>query len=106
MILPIVFQLRGTQDSLLLQVQTHPPQLVPSSTCVKQRKEQFKTPSQIWLVDTYWQCYFSSLTLHYMRWGSVYSFSLTVILYLHFLPNALAAEVLGFVEVVCSKATC
>ena len=29
-----------------------------------------------------------------------------MILYLHFLPDALAAEVLGFVEVVCSKAAC
>lgn len=30
----------------------------------------------------------------------------TMLLYLHFLPYALAAEVLGFVEVVCSEAAC
>lgn len=28
------------------------------------------------------------------------------LLYLHFLPNAFAAEVLDFVEVVCSEAAC
>lgn len=29
-----------------------------------------------------------------------------MLLYLHFLPYALAAEILGFVEVVCSEAAC
>lgn len=28
------------------------------------------------------------------------------LIYLHFLPNAFAAEVLDFVEVVCSEAAC
>lgn len=29
-----------------------------------------------------------------------------LLLYLHLLPDALAAEVLGFVELVCSEAAC
>lgn len=98
-VVPKEFQLLGTPGSVLPQVENHHPQLAPSSVVTRKTDTEGgkNTHSQAKLVD-------SKICVSFCNaWDKVYAW---MPLYLHFLSYALAAEVLGFVEVVCSEAAC